>query len=333
MEPYRSSTDAFDLIDIPIETNERPLAQIVYEGLSQNPKRLPSYLFYDQAGSELFEQITKLPEYYPTRTELEILENDAEEIVCEAGRGFELVEFGSGSSYKTRILIDAALRLQGSLTYIPIDISRDFLIESVQNLLEDYASLHIVAVAAEYRAGLQNLPKTKHHRLILFMGSNIGNMEDEEAIAFLSSISDRMSPSDRLMLGADLAKDPSIVIPAYNDAQGVTAQFNINMLDSLNAQIGTNFQTEAFQHRAPYLQDQGHVQMQLVATQAQIVECPDFPQPIQINEGEIIVTEISSKYTPERLEELFSAANLQTVRTWNDDRNWFSVVMLQKRHP
>lgn len=330
MEPYRSSTDAFDLIDIPIESNERPLAQTVYEGLSQTPKRLPSYLFYDQTGSELFEQITQLPEYYPTRTELQILEKDAEQIVCEAGRGFELVEFGSGSSYKTRIIIEAALRMQGSLTYIPIDISRDFLIESVQNLLDDYATLHVIAVAAEYRAGLENLPKTNRHRLILFMGSNIGNMEDAEAIDFLSSISQRMNPNDRLMLGADLAKDPSIVFPAYNDAQGITAQFNLNILESLNAQIGTNFNPAAFQHRAPYLQDQGHVQMQLIATKPQQIECEDFPGPINIAEGEVIVTEISSKYTPDRLKNLFAAANLQTVKTWNDDRKWFSVVMLEK---
>lgn len=333
MEPLPNATQGLDLIEIPIETDQTPLHETVYEGLTQEPKRLPSYLFYNHRGSRLFEEITELPEYYLTRTELQILERSADDIVAHANPRFQIVEFGSGSSYKTRLLIEAAIRAQGSLTYIPIDISRDFLVLTVEQLLVEYPRLSVTAVAAEYRAGLANLPPSNESRLILFMGSNIGNMTDDEAADFLQCIAEQMRPDDRLLLGADKAKPSEIVEPAYNDAAGVTAKFNVNMLAALNRQIGTDFNLDAFRHHAPYLQEQGHVEMRLVATQDQKISAPDFPKPIDIKQDEFIVTEVSSKYTESRFLKLIDRAGLQLVHEWNDDNDWFTVAMLERCRP
>src|SRR5579871_4117910 len=232
---------AINFVELPGHRVLEPFADSVRRGLASKPRTLPSRFFYDATGSDLFEQIMELPEYYLTRCETEILANHAGEIVSEVGVGLSLIEFGSGNSAKTRLLIEAALSGSGRTHYVPIDISADCLRESTRELAEAYGDLAITAFAAEYHDAMPHLPTQEMPRLFLFMGSNVGNFEAKEAIAFLYRIASHMEPQDRLLLGTDLVKKISTVEAAYNDSRGVTAAFNKNMLRRINAELGGQF--------------------------------------------------------------------------------------------
>jgi L-histidine Nalpha-methyltransferase len=301
----------------------------VAEGLSQPQKRLPCSLFYDSAGSELFERICRLPAYYLTRTERALLERRAPEMIDACGRGLAVIEFGSGSSHKTRLILEAALRRQASLHYIPIDISADFLRSSALALLEEYDGLHVTAIAGEYRDGLAMLPHHPGPCLFLFLGSNVGNFSTEEAVAVLSSIRCRMAARDRILIGIDLLKDPSILHAAYNDPEGVTAAFNKNILARINVQLGGRFSLSSFAHHAPFVAERSRIEMRLVSRRGQSVRVDAVGRSFAFREGEHIHTENSHKYTLDGFAALSARAGLEVEARWLDEREWYALLLLR----
>lgn len=309
----------------------QPLCDAVFAGLSAPRKSIPCRFFYDSRGSELFEQITKLPEYYLTRCEAEILERCAPAIVEEAGNDLTIVEFGSGSSAKTRRLLDAALNRQGHLEYVPIDISRDFLCSTAESLLNWRAGLRVTAVASEYSDAMEWLPEQKGSRLFLFLGSNIGNFCRSEAISFLGRVSAVMGRADRLLLGADLLKDRSVLRRAYNDEGGVTAEFNLNLLRRVNLELGATFDLSAFTHSAPFDEEHSRIEMQLISERQQRVFVEDLESSFTFEAGEPLVTEWSHKYTQHSICELAASADLEVVDQWTDAKAYFAEFLLRKK--
>lgn len=305
------------------------ICQAVAEGLRDKPKRLPTHLLYDHRGSELFEQITELPEYYPTRTERAILEAHADDIIEAAGSGLSIVEFGSGSSTKTRLLIEAAFRRQPTLGYAPIDISADFLRQSSQTLLDDYPGLQVKALAGEYFDATTAMPAHNGPRLIVFLGSNIGNLTREESVDFLNRVRREMQPDDRLLVGIDLEKSPAVLEAAYNDAQGVTAAFNRNLLRRVNTELDGHFELDCFRHAASYDPHEARVEMRLVSMGEQHVSIDAIGETFDFHDGEYIHTEWSHKYTPARFSSLAKPAGLEIEHCWTDAREWFALVMLR----
>lgn len=306
------------------------LAEEVAAGLAASPRTLPPRFFYDGNGSLLFEKITALPEYYLTRAEQAILEDHAAEIVAAAGPRVAIVEFGSGSSTKTRLLIEAALARQETLHYVPIDISADFLEETAQDLLRSYPGLVITALAAEYHDAVREIPVTEEPRLILFLGSNIGNFEDADAAEFLRKIAQAMRPEDRLLVGFDLCKDPRVIEAAYNDSAGVTAQFNLNVLRRINEELGADFDLDAWRHHAPFVDERSRVEMLLVSERDQAVTVDALGRRYHFAAGEPIRTEVSTKYTLEAVTRLASSAGLLLERWWMDRQEDFGEVLLAR---
>ncbi len=304
-------------------------AEAVAAGLAQSPKSLPTRFLYDHEGSELFERITELPEYYPTRTERSILESHVGQIVQAAGENLAIIEFGSGSSVKTRLLLEAALARQPDLCYVPIDISADFLRESSEALLDDYPGLRIVALAAEYFDAIKALPTHEGPRLILFLGSNIGNLTHEEATDFLRRLCAALEPRDRVLIGVDRVKAPHVLTAAYNDRQGVTAEFNKNILRRIDRELDGDFDIECFRHEAPYLEREARVEMRLVSMASQTVTIGALGRSYHFDSGEAIHTEWSHKYTRETFGALASAAGMDMEEMWTDERGWFSLMMLR----
>ncbi len=299
-------------------------------GLSELQKSLPTRYLYDEAGSQLFERITTLPEYYLTRSEQSILEEHAGEIVSALGAGFGMIEFGSGSSKKTRLLIEAALEIQPELHYVPIDISSEFLRDTSRVLIQDYPGLKIAALAAEYFDAAAALPEHDGPRLVLFLGSNVGNLAHGAATDFLGRVARRMTAGDRALVGVDLVKDAATIEAAYNDAAGVTAQFNLNILKRINRELDGHFDLEGFRHHAPYDQKNARVEMRLYSKQDQQVAIDAIGKVFRFAEGEFIHTEWSHKYTEETFGELASKAGLEIDRIWYDEKKWFSMMMLRK---
>jgi L-histidine Nalpha-methyltransferase len=324
-------SQALEFVQVPTAVPGNDLASAVLEGLCRPDKWLPARFFYDIEGSALFEEITRLPEYYLTRAEESILEAHAADIIRQAGTGIALAEFGSGSSCKTRVLIEAALRRQGSLHYTPIDISSGFLAQTARRLMKEYSGLSITALAAEYFDAVAALPERPEPRLILFLGSNIGNFEHSEAQEFLSRIRRRMRAEDRLLLGVDLVKDPAIIEPAYNDSRGVTAAFNKNILARINRELGGHFDLASFRHQAPYLVDDARVEMRLISTVRQSVKVAAIEEIVDFEAGEIIHTENSHKYTLDSFASLCEPAGLSIREVWFDERKWFAEIMLEPR--
>ena len=319
------------LIEGPANHIERSFAQAVKEGLSLTQKAVPSRYFYDQRGSELFEEITELPEYYLTRAEQSILELSSLEIVRSLDTPLSIVEFGGGSSKKTRLLIEAALRSQPVLSYTTLDISAEFIQGASKQLLETYPELRVTAIAAEYFAGIGLLPDAALPNLLLFMGSNIGNFEDAEAASFLTAVSNRMDTRDGFLLGFDLAKDPSIIEPAYNDSKGITAAFNKNLLVRINRELGGHFDLASFDHKAPYLPELGRVEMRLESKKRQTVAIDGLELNVNFEEGEYIHTENSRKFSERNLNELIRLAGLEVDNCWFDSKGWFGLFILRHR--
>jgi L-histidine Nalpha-methyltransferase len=305
------------------------LAEDVRRGLSTQPKRfLPKY-FYDQLGSQLFEAICLLPEYYLTRAENEILELYSDEIVASVEGDITLIEMGSGSASKTRLIIEALLRKQAGLLFIPVDISATALDSSSRILLQSYPQLKIEAYAADYFAGLAELAKTQRARtLALFLGSNISNFDADEALKFLRALRQVLSEGDALLLGADLKKNKQILEAAYNDALGVTAAFNLNVLARINRELGGNFDLRAFQHRAFYNEEIGRVEIYIESTREQTVRIGQLDMEVQFGDGEQIHTENSYKYDLEDIGKLASETGFTRARTWLDKGQQFSSNLL-----
>lgn len=314
-----------------METDFSPVAhhmlQEVLEGLQEPQKRLPSKYFYDERGSELFEQITHLDEYYPTRTEKKILQQHIDEITACIGDNSVLVELGSGSSQKTRLLLDHMPKLSG---YVPVDISEEYLQKVVANLRSEYPELSIKPVCADYTKPFEtpDLDRPFEYYVIFYPGSTIGNFRPERAREFLGTIAGLLVPGGGLLIGVDLKKEVGILEDAYNDNQGITAAFNKNMLVRLNRELGSDFEIENFRHEATYNRDLGRIEMHLYSEKDQQVHLNG--KTIQLQEGESIHTENSYKYTLEEFEALVDDW-FEVEKVWTDQDQLFSIQYLVKK--
>lgn len=312
------------------KTIEKEDIQEVTSGLRRVPKTLPARYFYDSKGSQLFEQICQLPEYYPTRTEASILEQCAVEIVNQT-KADELIELGSGSSSKTRILLDAFQRLNRTLYYTPVDVSGSILKASAYNLLADYANLKIRGKVATYGQALQELQNSfLGTRMIVFLGSSIGNFNDSECDRLIEQVTAALNPGDYFLLGIDLQKPLEILNAAYNDAQGVTAAFNLNMLQHLNHRFQGNFDLSLFKHQATYNQIENQIEMYLISQQAQSVTLENLHLTIELEEGEAILTEISRKFNLEQMQSYLGDRHLKPIQSYTDSQQWFGLLLCQK---
>ena len=305
------------------------LAEDVRTGLTAYPKRfLPKY-FYDELGSQLFDAICLLPEYYLTRAENEILQRYADEIAAAVEGPKTLVEMGSGSASKTRLIIEALLRSQSELMFMPVDISATALESSSRILLQSYPRLRIEAFAADYFAGLAELGKIPRRRtLALFLGSNISNFDPEEADRFLRAMRSVLHEGDALLLGADLKKDRTVLEAAYNDALGVTSAFNLNVLARINRELGGTFDLHAFRHRAFYNTAAGRIEIYIESLFNQTVRIEKLDMEVRFEAGELIHTENSYKYDMAGIERLAVETGFTCSRTWFDSQERFSSNLL-----
>ncbi len=299
----------------------------VHAGLSRSPRTLPCRFFYDLEGSQLFEEICRLPEYYLTRAEDSILCEYAPAMVADLPAGVDLVELGAGSARKTRRLMEALLRRQPALRYVPVDISAEMLRGTAAALVREYPRLCVDPVAAEYGEALRLLRESlERPKLVLFLGSNLGNFEPQEAAAFLRAVGEALGSKDRLLLGLDLDKERSLLEAAYDDAAGVTARFNLNLLRRINRELAGEFDLGQWAHRAVYRPDLRRVEMHLVSRVAQRVRVGEHHY--EFAAGETIHTENSHKYTLDGLRALAAATNLEVERIWTDRAGQFSLSCL-----
>ncbi len=298
----------------------------VVHGLTQPQKELACKYFYDEQGSKLFDAICRLEEYYPTRTETALLETYATEIAGLIGPGVCLIEYGCGSLVKTRLLIDA---LDRPSQFVPIDISEDHLLRSAGELAEDYPNLDVLPQVADFTQALA-LPKMmsgkEAKRVGFFPGSTIGNFDHEAAVGFLQGVSETLGEGGGLLIGVDLKKDTDILVQAYDDAAGVTAAFNLNVIERINRELGGDFDVSAFRHQALFNAREGRIEMYLVSLKQQTVHIQGFD--FAFAEGETIHTENSYKYHIKEFETLAAKAGFATVKTWVDENDLFSVNYL-----
>jgi L-histidine N-alpha-methyltransferase len=308
------------------------LAQCVRAGLAAIPKRLPPWLFYDAAGSRLFEEITELPEYYLTRTERGILAQHAGEMMDRASGGARLriAELGAGSAEKTRHLLSAAVELQGTVLYEPVDVSITALLVAQSRIEREIPSVQVRPLAMDYTNGFRLDPAgTGERRLVLYIGSSIGNFEPADAAHLLAKVRGQLHPGDGMLLGVDLVKDEQTLLAAYDDAAGTTAAFNKNMLVRLNRDLGAGFDPDAFAHRAVWNANHSRVEMHLVSLAAQRVRVAALDLEVDFAQGETIHTENSYKYRRGEAEQMLSRAGFRTAGQWSDDRGWFAVYLAE----
>jgi dimethylhistidine N-methyltransferase len=295
----------------------------VLAGLGRPQKSVSCKFFYDERGSDLFDQICQLPEYYPTRTELAVMSRYAGQIADAVGPNPVVIEYGSGSSNKTRVLLDGLESVAG---YVPIDISRGHLLRSSRELARHYPGLAVTPVCADYTTAFNLPPETPvDNRLAYFPGSTIGNFEPCAAVGFLQSIRKTCGSASRLLIGVDLKKDPNRLHAAYNDSRGITAQFNLNLLRRINSELDGTFDLSAFAHYAPYVPSAGRMEMHLVSLRDQSAAVAG--RSVKFAEGETIHTECCCKYTPAEFTDLAGRAGYVRERIWTDAGNLFSVQL------
>lgn len=312
----------------------------VVQGLSHTPKTLPCRYLYDDLGSALFEKICDLPEYYPTRTEQALLEQYATEIAALTG-ACELIELGSGSSRKTRLLLDAYSQLDDQLQYCPIDVSAGILKTTALDLLNHYPTLKLCGLAGTYEQALAQLPRTSpKNRMLIFLGSTLGNLSESECDDFLTLIRQALQPGEFFLLGVDLQKPTSVLEAAYNDAQGVTAAFNLNILTHLNRQFQGNFDPKQFEHWAFYRVSehadkakgpQGQIEMHLRSLKAQPALLKTLNFEVSFQQNETIRTEISRKFHLPTLTDVLESHMLAPTKIWTDPNAWFAVLLCQRQ--
>jgi L-histidine Nalpha-methyltransferase len=298
----------------------------VLDGLKKEPKELSPVWFYDELGSFLFDNICELPEYYITRTELQIMHGHANEMAQHVGPEAALIEFGSGTSLKTRLLLD---QLEQPLAYVPVDISREHLFTAAGALAKDYPNLHIVPVCADFTQNFE-LPQfiqAAQRRVIYFPGSTLGNFERSQAHALLVRMRKMAGANGAVLIGIDLRKDPRVLERAYDDAAGVTAEFNLNALRHVNRELGADFDLDAFDHMAVWVEDQSRIEMHLVSKRDQVVHLGG--EQVRITRGEHLRTEYCHKYTIDDFNELAATAGLAVKRVWMDPNQQFSVQLLE----
>src|SRR5271169_2040607 len=300
-------------------------ASAVREGLGATAKWLPAKLFYDEAGSALFEQITELPEYYLTRTERAIFESYAPEILQAAGSSLTMVELGAGTAAKTCVLIEELLRRQPRALFYPIDVSPSALQEAATQLGRQFPQLRVNPIIADYTGGVEALSRISGRKLVLYIGSSIGNFEPDQSVRVLRRIRRTLRTGDALLLGADFAKNSKILLPAYDDSQRVTAAFNKNILVRLNRELEANFDLDTFRHVALWNRRCSRMEMHLESTVAQSVFIPALDLDVAFVKGEKIHTENSYKYTPEMIESILRESGFNLEQSWHDRQKWFGV--------
>ncbi|MEV4742996.1 L-histidine N(alpha)-methyltransferase [Streptomyces sp. NPDC049555] len=308
---------------LPPDATAAALRADVAQGLTRSPKELPPKWFYDARGSELFDEITLLPEYYPTRAEREILITRAPGIAAASGAR-TLVELGSGSSDKTRHLIDA---LTGLETYVPVDVSESALTGAARTLLAEHPGLTVHALVADFQYGLALPPDLPGPRLLAFLGGTIGNLLPPERAAFLAGLRARLAPGDALLLGTDLVKDAGVLVPAYDDARGVTAAFNKNVLTVINRELGADFDPGDFDHVALWDARQEWIEMRLRARRAVVVKIPTLDLAVHFAAGEELRTEVSAKFRQEGVRAELAAAGLELTHWWTDRAGRFALSL------
>jgi dimethylhistidine N-methyltransferase len=326
------TTFALPQISLRIET---PVASAVREGMTARSKRLPAWLFYDADGSRLFDQITRLPEYYLTRTERAIFAAHSAEIVALAAgehngkpARLRIAELGAGSADKTRLLLKAALHLHGPFVYEPVDVSASAMEEACERIDREIPGVRVAPLVADYTDGLDLAPTHPgERRMVLYIGSSIGNFEPHKAAELLQDLRAALDPGDTLLLGVDLRKDERILLAAYDDKAGVTARFNLNVLARLNRELAADFDLETFAHRAVWNPAASRIEMHLESLISQRVQLPSLDFEVSFAAGERIHTENSYKYAPGEPESMLEKAGFAHESTWTDDRGWFAVCL------
>ena len=326
------------------------VAAAVREGLSCQPKRLPPWLFYDKTGSRLFDEITERPEYYLTRTERAILAERAQQIIARAANGSRLrvAELGAGSAGKTRLLLKAAAAQQGNVVYEPVDVSASALEDAKRGIEQEIPAVNVKPRVMDYTA--ESRPSLSHRlrsgsyrnsgrgiefeaasgderRLVLYIGSSIGNFEPHEASRLLGRVRAGLRPGDCLLLGVDLVKDEATLLAAYDDFAGVTADFNVNLLARLNRELDAEFSLDSFAHRAVWNARESRIEMHLESRVAQKVSIAALDLSVDFAQGETIHTENSYKYRPGQAEAMLAEADFATTQTWTDEQCWFNVCL------
>jgi L-histidine N-alpha-methyltransferase len=304
------------------------ILQMIVDGLTATPRHISSMFFYDAAGSKLFERITALPEYYPSRTERQLLKTLAPSF-SDYLHEYDVVELGSGDCSKISILFDAAdsFALQ-TLRYIPVDVSRAAIEESARSLVKRYPGLIVRGIVADFLSQLSMIPHDRP-RLFFFLGSTIGNLSIQKRLEFFAHLSKLMTPEDRLLLGIDMVKPRKILETAYNDSSRVTAEFNKNILKVINSLAATDFESESFEHVAFYNEQRSCIEMHLQATRPMVVTSPALDAPIHLGQGERIHTEDSHKFTIDGIAGELTVSGLTTEKVTTDRRNWFSLVQVR----
>lgn len=312
------------------EAASTPVGAEVYRGLTANPKELSPWLFYDQRGSELFEAITELPEYYLTRMERELFSQRGDEILAATGNGrVAILELGAGTAAKTGLLLAAAVRRQGPVTYYPIDISPSALQEAARRIAEELPHVSIEPRVGDYTRSLEELPAPGCRRLVLYIGSSIGNFDPPEAAALLRGLRGQLHRGDLLLLGVDHVKDRGTLLRAYNDSAGVTAEFNRNVLVRINRELRAQFRPSLFRHRAVWNERESRIEMHLESLVPQQVGIRSLGIVARFRRGESIHTENSYKFTPESVGRLLSRCGFAVVGDWSDARRWFGVYLAE----
>jgi L-histidine Nalpha-methyltransferase len=310
------------------EAAQTPVGAEVCRGLTASPKTLSPWLFYDEAGSQLFEEITRLPEYYLTRTERSIFARYADEILeCAGYRAVTMIELGAGTAAKTGLLLRAAVRRQGTVDYVPIDVSESSLSAAKEHIESDIPGVHVASRVGDYTKGVDEIPVAGQRRMVLYIGSSIGNFEPGDAVQVLGEVRRRLAPGDLLLLGVDHVKDRRTLVNAYNDAAGVTASFNKNMLVRINRELGANFNPRLFRHRALWNAEHSRMEIYLESLVGQIVTVPSLDLDVRFARGETIHTENSYKFTAQSIAAIVQRAGFRITQSWTDEQEWFGVYL------
>ena len=309
---------------------EKTFAEEISSSLNRDSKFITPKFFYDKKGSDLFEKICTLPEYYPTRTEIAILKNLQTELPSFIDNSFRLVELGSGASVKTRLLLDIFTQMQQTTEYFPIDIS-EILTESSEQLLKDYDNLRITGIIDTYEGGLEFLKNyDDKNNLILFLGSSFGNFSPADGKTFLEKINSTMKSGDLFLIGLDLVKDSQILESAYDDAQGVTAKFNLNVLSRINDELDADFNLDNFSHYSTYNKDDQRIEMYLKSLVNQSIIISKSNLSLNLEKNELIHTEHSHKYTLDQIKTLLESTGFKINHTWLDENTHFSLTLVSK---
>lgn len=315
----------------PTNTSLTQFARDVINGLSQTPKSIPSKYFYDEEGDRIFQRIMHMPEYYLTDCELEILESQADDILEAAGAFIEpinLVEFGAGDGLKTKLLLSRLMAKGAGFSYHPVDISSSILEVLTESLGKTMPGLKVEPLNMDYFTALHAMKSLNdRHTLVLFLGSNIGNFHYGEAAAFLKRLISESKKGDMLLLGVDLKKEEKIIRDAYDDPHGITAEFNLNLLNRMNRELESDFVPEYFRHRAEYLEEEGEMLSYLQSLKKQSVCFPSLDMVIEFEKNELIHTEVSKKYSLKELEKLASALDFEVIRHFLDARKYFTDTL------